>query len=791
MAKSRDFFDDEPLSRNNEPRLSHSLENGPNPNLLGDSPKGKRRGKSKSKKGPWYKHPEMIKGIVAGVVVLVLVFVILVFQFDLFGGSSQPKNTTSVQPPVATPQAPAAAPEPVAPTPPEAVQPTPPIDLAQPNQTPPVEQPEPTEKPPAEPEKPPLPENVADWKPADYFRARRENDPKLPEAVAYLGRTFVGSKPTAEGLTNLLRPLPPEKPAEPAPDANPPVTPGMVQPPNPEFAPPPGTPEANFNQPNNGMQPYNSGNLGGLVEAIIGALGNNGTDTAKKTIEQVLAGTFKTDDDKVAVEAALKALLSHPDEENDALMLRALTKPDALRPTDRQGPWPPKDLQAKAFELAKASASSGLRKAMADALVDHNVRLNTKDPMHAFLLSPNPLNCEAQLVLYLKAKPNKEVKTTLEDQFLDYGAFAMARLLGIPSKLDQNSSGMTGLHNADRGQQGGLIGGFDVPNGRIEAPGLNLDDDEAKKTDNKSTAEIELARRIADSLWSKQFLALLEPRLTPSAMKTFDKQPNLIMLAGTIPMDSTRSALSRLFSDHKHKQWEQGPKALEAAGLDEKIITDPGLLTVIKMVPRRDHKTTTRGASRGIRPGAGGSKLIEDARKKQETEQEWLDFSYKMVASWCKRFHAAAQARAEAAEAADAIAETPSKLPEGFALSSNARVVASYHLSWPDAAPAGIAKLNPGLLEVYYVRIEEMNTPRKATGYYKRQANSRSSDVHTVDKITWLDTVRIGSEKDRRRSLDVVITPPDGYVPADKPKDESDTNLVIEILVIEIKNPNG
>lgn len=482
----------------------------------------------------------------------------------------------------------------------------------------------------------------------------------------------------------------------------------------------------------------------------------------------------------------MKALLAHPDEENDALMLRALTKPDALRPTDRQGPWPPKDLQAKAFELTKTSASSGLRKAMAAALVEHRVRLAPKDPMHEFLLSPNPLNCEAQLVLYQKADLTKEIKTTLEDQFLDYGAFAIARLLDIPEELGGNPSGGMGVPHVGHEQEGGLIGGFDMPDGKLDAQGFDPDDEKNAENGDKPNPKLELAQRIANGLWSKQFRALLEPKLKPSKLDTLDKRPKLLLLAGTIPQDSTRSALYRLFRKH----WDQGPKALETAGLDEKVIADPGLLTVIKMLPRRDHKTKTRGAARGIRPGGGGSKLIEDARKKQETEQEWWDFSYKMVGSWCKRFHAAAQARAKAAEENDSVAEAPLKLPKGFALGRNARVIASYHLSWPDAAPSKIAHLNPGYLEVYYIRVEEMNTPRKATAFYSRKADLRSADARTVDKTTWLDNVRIGSDKGRRRSLDVLITPPENYVPADKFKDETDTDLVIEILVVEIKDPN-
>ena len=97
--------------------------------------------------------------------------------------------------------------------------------------------------------------------------------------------------------------------------------------------------------------PRNPAELTKLVETIVAALGDNGSEPARKTLEQILAGTLATDDDKAAVEAALKALVAHPSAANDALLFRVLTAPEALRPADRQGPWPAKDLQAKAFEI--------------------------------------------------------------------------------------------------------------------------------------------------------------------------------------------------------------------------------------------------------------------------------------------------------------------------------------------------------------------------------------------------------------------------------------------------------
>ncbi|MCD4726981.1 MAG: hypothetical protein K8R46_04935 [Pirellulales bacterium] len=802
MADKRDVFDNEPLSRNNEPRLSHALDKGPAPNSIGEAPIGKRR--AKSKQVPWFKNPEVVKVVVAGAVVLVVVLIVLVWQFGLLDSSSQSKPPVAAAPP--TPQ-PSPTIEPQQQNP---QLPSPETQPALPEQKP-VQEP-PVEEPPQE-QKPPLPADVADWKADDYFRARRENDPKLLEAVAYLGKTFPGKKPAAEGLTKLLKPLPPEKPAEqPTPGQNPPGAagvapfgpPGIAPPGAREFGPPgaPGIMQPppdgllppNINRPNPGMSPYNPGNLAGLVEAIVTALGNNGSEVAQNTIEQVLSGTFKTDDDKAAVEAALKALLAHPGQENDALMLRVLTEPDDLRPHDRQGPWPAKELQAKALELTKQSASSGLRLELAKALVEHRVKLDPKDPMHEFLLASDPLNCGAQLTFYEEGHQTPELETRLEDQFLVYSSLAMARYLDIPDKFKQSTSGV-GVSGMHTGRPGGLIGGFDMPGDRLTGPGRTPSPPAGLSTkpggkvgagEDKPKTEDDLAPRVAAGLWSQGFLALLEPKLTTHALDSLDKKPKLVMLAGTIPQDSTRALLNKLL----RKRWSEGPKALETAGLTGNVVTDPGLLTLVKMLKRRYPKTSARGTPRAPRPTGGTiNKRIEEARKEQQTAEEWMDLSSKMVAVWCNRFHAATQARQKAAEDSEIDSSAPLKLPKGFELSSNARVTASFHLVWPDEAPPEIAKLNPGWLEVHYVRVEEVKKLRTATAYYSRQADLRSSDARTIGKSTWFDKVRIGSRKDRRRSLDVLITPPENYVPADKPRDEDETDLIIEILSVEIKDP--
>ncbi|MBN1393889.1 MAG: hypothetical protein JW959_02575 [Pirellulales bacterium] len=774
MADKRDVFDDDFLSHNNEPQLSHTLDKGGSPSGIGKAPIGKKEEKEKSRQGPWHKNPEAIKVAVAVAVVLVLVFAILIFQFDLFGffgGSSGPEKQMAA--------APAAAPQPADRTP----SPSPPKEAAKPPAKP--TQPKPEEKPkdkgadekPPEEKEPPLPDDVAKWDREHYFRARREGDPKLLEAIACLCKKYPHKDTVANGLTQLLKPLETEEPAEKADEEK-------KTPDNPD------DPSSKPGKPSPKPQAPKRDKLPGLVEAIVAALGNNGSPPARKTIEGILAGTFKTEDDKAAVEAALKALSAHPCEENDSLMCRVLTKSAELRPYDRQGPWSEKEFQAKAFELAKKSASGRLRLKLAQAVVELGVALNPKDPMHEFLLASDPLNCSAQLAFYEKGRLTPELKTRIEEQFLEYGSLAMSGYLAIPEKLDQPLS-QAGAQDARADKPDGLIGGFELPDDPLGKSKPKPDDpaDPAVKSgvEEKGPEKEDPAPQIAAGLWSAKFRALLEPKLSVGAADSLEKQAKLVLLAGTIPQDSTRVALNKLLRE----RWKEGPKALETAGLTDKVVADPGLLTLIKMLPRSDPKSSAQGANRATRPTGGKiNKRIEEALKEQKLKEEWMDFSAKLVPLWCKRFHAAAVVRQNESENSDAKTAAPLKLPEGFELSPHARVSASYRLRWPEEAPPEIAALNVGPLEVYYIRVEEMNTPRKATAYYCRQAELRSSDARTIDKVVWLDSVRIGSQKDRRRSLDVLITPPEHYVPADNPRKEDETDLVVEIISIEINDPN-
>jgi hypothetical protein len=767
MAETSNSRGKDPLPGRQDPSFSHSPDG--DENTAPAMPAGPRQ-KTRHKKESWFQQNRVAAvGIVAGVALLVIV-PLLCWMTGLFGSSDKPKPPAVASQsgvPETTP-----APSPTAPGP----------SSPKPPQSPEVKKEEPKKEEPKKEEKPPLPEDVAKWKQQDYHRARQENDPKLLTAIARLGEKFPGNEKAARCLIDLLKPLPSEKPAEKTPPDKPPVSvpgqpvssgggqPSAVRPMQPS-----GVPGANPNVPPS--RPSNPGDLTKLVETIVEALGCNGSETARGTFEQILAGTFATDDDKAAVEAALKALVAHSSNENDALLLRVLTAADKLRPAGRQGSWPAKDMKAKAFELVKTSASSGLRTQLAEAVLGEHAKIDPKEPIDEFLLAPTLLNCGAQLVIYQKAFPDKELKAVLEQQLLGYGSQVLSRCLDIPGEALPASAGMPA----------GPRTGFG-PSPQPMPSGGHAPSDNAAKP-----ADVDFASQFAGQLWSGAFRGLLESQLTN--LRTLDKQPNLVLLAATIPQDSMRSILFKMLYSNSYKHWYEGPKALETAGLLDRVVTDPGLLVTIKTLPRKESANTPK-ASDAAKPGRGGPivagpRATGGPQKKLQAEQEWMDLSAKLVGAWCKRLDAAAAAKEKDAENSPATNKTPAdesdlKLPGDITLPRGAEVVASHHIVLPDAAPAGFAQVRPDSLHVYYVRTKETNKLKKAINYYKGQVKPTSEARLIEGKKTWIDVVRVGSQKDRRRSIDVLITRPDS---AGAANNDDEVELIVELLIIEIKDP--
>ncbi|MEN6405805.1 MAG: hypothetical protein ABFC77_04960 [Thermoguttaceae bacterium] len=548
-----------------------------------------------------------------------------------------------------------------------------------------------------------LSDDLSKWTPADFVRARRENDSKLLQAVVVLGTRSRGDPSVVATLADLLKPPVPAS----------------------------ATDASRESPPSSPIDPAR------LSEAVLTALGENGTDSACALLRQTLSSP-----DDSTVETVLKALAAHPNEKTEAVLLEAVLAPDALRPADRSGNWPAKQLRARAFELLKPTVSNAARLRLAETLAERLAWVPAGDPVRDFLLLPDPLNCAAQVVIYEKAGAIREVKAKLEQQLTDLSAAALADRLGVGDASQHESGAQAAFKPA----------------------------------------------ALAELLWSGPLLARIESQLGES--RSFEKQPSLVTLAATVPRDSTRAMLLRLL----RKNWSDGPKTLDALGLFDRVVADPALVVLLKMGPRKDRRGGNSNA-RGRQPSPARQSTAASARsaRQAQAEQDWWDASAKLVSAWRRRLAETASAQVKAAVESGRIpvAAKPDPLPD-FVLGDNARVTAVYDFHWPPPDLKGSEKAAADdLLDVHYLRIEEVNKPKKAIAFYGRQAQARTNDARTMDRATWLDGQRTDAKANRRRSIDVFVTKSDtgGEALKDEKEKETETDLLIEVLTIEIKDP--
>jgi len=325
-------------------------------------------------------------------------------------------------------------------------------------------------------------------------------------------------------------------------------------------------------------------------------------------------------------------------------------------------------------------------------------------------------------------------------------------------------------------------------------------------------------------------VATVEGRL--GQVQSLEAQAPLLMLAGTFPVDSTRSAVWKILHDRS----TDGPAQLESAGLSTSLITDPGLLLTIKTLPRRAEAepgsfpgTAPDGSYRAPtvpprgnprqpgystqsenrfrprprpKPGETGSATEAVATAKQavekrmQAERDWMKTSEGLVRGWCERLNAAGAARAGAAggkTASPGGADPNANLP--VKLHPQANVVSEYHLNWPGDLGSKLSGIAPGQMEVHYLRITDKADPTKRLGFYRRQLQLRATDVHAIQNGVWMDRVLLVPKTAEqgpidktgwKRSVDILITMVQATPELARGEE---TELVIQILTIEMKAP--
>jgi hypothetical protein len=259
---------------------------------------------------------------------------------------------------------------------------------------------------------------------------------------------------------------------------------------------------------------------------------------------------------------------------------------------------------------------------------------------------------------------------------------------------------------------------------------------------------------------------------------------------------------------HKHR--EEGPKALEAAGLIDRVFCDPGLLAVVKSlpikVPSPGHvagPVRTPAAdprTRPVTPSRTGVPAVKVS--KHLSEEEWMLTCGSLARAICHRLEASVRAKIAAQRKAGGrpldFRGAAAKRP--IELHADKHVVAEYHLDWPDGLPdkEKLAGLPLDPMTIHYVRMEERGKPHFLEGYYRRKFTAGAA-CPLPDGL-YLESFHTVPQTDRKISYDLLITLPKdtsaaAQRPAVKPASEKtadqERELVIEILYLDVKDPSG
>jgi len=343
----------------------------------------------------------------------------------------------------------------------------------------------------------------------------------------------------------------------------------------------------------------------------------------------------------------------------------------------------------------------------------------------------------------------------------------------------------------------GMMPGYGMGAGAAQGPSLI---DFAKKFAD----DPELCCRVGRQLWGGEFVGRVIEQL--DGVDSLEHAGPQILLASTIPTDAVRQRLFAVLNEH----WKEGPAALEAAGLADTVVSDPGFLAVIKSLPRKDAeqqrptrlqryrarqggagaaqgaegygggaagqpKTSlgrlgqskrAKGGAAGQAPGAESDALLgalglpgkaKPGEEPDHPEYLWMDTCQAVVRAMCQQYHAAAKKGKPVDEAS-----RPIEVP------ATANVVAEYHFNWPEdlADQGGLNGVSLDSMKVHYLRLEQSTTPTKVFAYFKLRMMRPTE--HPAESGYWMESFRSMGDRKRRLSVDILVTRKDEELPEKK-----------------------
>lgn len=246
----------------------------------------------------------------------------------------------------------------------------------------------------------------------------------------------------------------------------------------------------------------------------------------------------------------------------------------------------------------------------------------------------------------------------------------------------------------------------------------------------------EAMRNAIQYLWRAEMTSYVEEN-TRKIISLEDGVP-LLALAGSLPTAGMRKATFDLLNG----RWKEGADPLLSRGVYQSVARDPGLIVVLKQLPRLMPKgSLTNYQSATANPRAGKS------QRESIAKHSWMKTSAYMVRAVTTRMQAATRKQSDPT--------LPDDLP--IKLHRGARIRAVGEINWPaDVSEFTSGVTPPGSLSLKYVRMELSQDIPKVFQHYKKQL--RRGKDYKFPQGAWIDSLTAGAEPGTRRSIDVLFT---------------------------------
>jgi hypothetical protein len=608
----------------------------------------------------------------------------------------------------------------------------------------------------AAPAKPEFPADLTQWTAAHFQLARQKHNARLVQAVRELGRGNA-LNPDAQAnallLGELLKPLPTF------------ASRGATTPGSEADDLPPGSAAASP----------------GLAPAIVETLGVNGSPEARAVLKRVLLGNQPSDaPDSTLTSAALRAIIGHPDAENQKILLAVLTVPDSIRPPGR-GQVTADDLQQDCLRQVRPIANADFRLRLAQRANQGVSSPASRARLLALLTTAEGANQNAQIEMLAGGQIDSAMLPALDRQIGQVSQQVLDHLLrATPGEWATNSTAVP---------PPAAVVGEDMPVAR-----------------ELSFSEIV---QLANQLWRPDFSKVLAARV--EASDNLQADIALATLAATLPCESVRMAFARRWET----RWDEEASAVETSPLFSGGARDPGLLVVLKELPRATPTAKAQPASTAkTTPKANETPQSQRVVKEQAARQSWLLTSEVFVRALVDRLanvaeiqsrglgtSGAAQKPVGTLDEFDKLLDSPAQAKSptpatskpddtdawpadlGVTRHAGARIKSAFHLNWPADFGGRLDQASAGPLTIHFVRLVSEGQIEAVANSYSRQL--KSAFLRTTDNGRWVDALT-KLDGGRARSIDVLITRADTGAPPPRGTTEK---LIIDLLCVEVSDP--